>query len=100
METLDLEENRIQYTVLRLRGKSLADENYHFHVVFPKSCCASLASLLCVAIKVKEFQVKAFLKLNIMAIRVQDRSYTPEGTYNGLFAFILLLVTKYVESTL
>ena len=55
METLDLEENRIQYTVLRLRGKSLADENYHFHVVFPKSCCASLASLLFGATKVKEF---------------------------------------------
>ena len=61
METLDLEENRIQYTVLRLRGKSLADENYHFHVVFPKSCCASLASLLCGATKVKEFAANSII---------------------------------------
>ena len=61
METLDLEENRIQYTVLRLRGKSLADENYHFHVVFPKSCCASLASLLCGATKVNEFAANSII---------------------------------------
>ena len=91
METLDLEENRIQYTVLRLRGKSLADENYHFHVVFPKSCCASLASLLCGATKAKEFAANSIINIGfILASCHRARTYLQPHYGNGFFGNVYL----------